>query len=82
MPGLAVARGCVAADLTRSLTGSGLLTLRGVVFVLVRRLGVWGAPSGPLCGAGASRAHARNGGFRPRPDPHACHASGARVCAD
>ena len=43
MPGLAVARGCVAADLTRSLTGSGLLTLRGVVFVLVRRLGVWGA---------------------------------------
>ena len=40
MPGLAVARGCVAADLTRSLTGSGLLTLRGVVFVLVRRLGV------------------------------------------
>eukprot|EP01048_Picozoa_sp_COSAG05_P011588 COSAG05_NODE_1102_length_5875_cov_3.746364_1_plen_268_part_00 len=34
MPGLAVGRGCVAADLTRSLTGSGLLTLRGVVFVL------------------------------------------------
>jgi hypothetical protein len=59
-----------------------LLTARMVVLVLVRRLGVWGAPSGPLCGAGASRAHARNGGFRPRPDPHACHASGARVCAD
>ena len=32
--------GCVAADLTRSLTGSGLLTLRGVVFVLVRRSGL------------------------------------------
>ena len=59
-----------------------LLTARMVVLVLVRKLGVWGAPSGPLCGAGASRAHARNGGFRPRPDPHACHASGARVCAD
>ena len=59
-----------------------LLTARMVVLVLLRRLGVWGAPSGPLCGAGASRAHARNGGFRPRPDPHACHASGARVCAD
>ena len=59
-----------------------LLTARMVVLVLVRRLGVWGAPSGPLCGAGASRAHARNGGFRPRPDPHACHASGARVCGD
>ena len=39
MPGLAVGRVCVAAVLTRSLTGSGLLTLRGVVFVLVRRLG-------------------------------------------
>ena len=43
MPGLAVGRGCVAADLTRSLTGSGLLTLRGVVLALVRRLGVLGA---------------------------------------
>ena len=82
MPGLAVARGCVAADLTRSLTGSGLLTLRGVVLALVRRLGVRGALASPLCGPAASRAHARNGGFRPRPDPHACHASGARVCAD
>ena len=34
MPGLAVGRVCVAAVLTRSLTGSGLLTLRGVVLVL------------------------------------------------
>ncbi len=41
MPGLAVGRVCVAAVLTRSLTGSGPLTLRGVVFVLVRRLGVY-----------------------------------------
>ena len=40
MPGLAVGRGCVAAVLTRSLTGSGPLTLRGVVFVLVRRSGL------------------------------------------
>ena len=49
---------------------------------LVAQVGLLGAPPGPLCGPAASRAHARNGGFRPRPDPHACHASGARVCAD
>ena len=40
MPGLSVGRGCVTAVLARSLTGSGLLTLRGVVLALVRRLGV------------------------------------------
>ena len=57
-----------------------LLTLRGVVLALVRRLGVSGALGRPLCGAGASRAHARNGGFRRRPDPHACYASGPHVC--
>ena len=37
IPGLAVGRGCVAAVWARSLTGSGLLTLRGVVFDLVRK---------------------------------------------
>ena len=42
MPGLAVGGGCVAAVWARSLTGSGLLTLRGVVLVLVRRLGFRG----------------------------------------
>ena len=56
--------------------------VRMVVLVLVRRLGVWGALVSPVCGAGASRTHERNGGFRPRPDPHACHASGPRVCGD
>ena len=40
MLGLSVGRGCVAAVWARSLTGSGLLTLRGVVLALVRRLGV------------------------------------------
>ena len=80
IPGLSVGGGCVATVWARSLTGSGLLTLRGVVLALVRRLGVSGALGRPLCGAGASRAHARNGGFRRRPDPHACYASGPHVC--
>ena len=42
MPGLSVGRGCVAAVWARSPGGSGLLTLRGVVLVLVRRLGFTG----------------------------------------
>ena len=46
------------------------------------KVGLLGALASPLCGLAASRAHARNGGFRPRPDPHACHASGPRVCAE
>ena len=37
IPGVSVDRRCVAAVWARSLTRSGLLTLRGVVFVLVRR---------------------------------------------
>ena len=42
MPGLSVGRGCAAAVWARSPGGSGLLTLRGVVLVLVRRLGFRG----------------------------------------
>ena len=43
MPGLSVGRGCAATVWDRSPGGSGLLTLRGVVLVLVRRLGFWRA---------------------------------------
>ena len=42
---VSVDRGCVAAVWARSPGRSGLLTLRGVVLALVRRLGVW-APLG------------------------------------
>ena len=50
-PGLSVGRVCAATVWARSLTRSGLLTLRGVVLALVRR----GAPSARPRTRGASR---------------------------
>ena len=57
MPGLSVGRGCAAAVWARSLGGSGLLTLRGVVLVLVRRLG--------FCVPGAERNYGVGSPWRP-----------------
>ena len=51
-----------------------------VVFALVRRLGFCRAPRRPLSGLAAAPKYERRGGYRRRPAPHACHASGPHVC--